>query len=293
MKNSLLMGVLLGIVLAFAALLLAPPREATSQPERRDLALACYTKLGDEGAAMRVTGVDVEVPEELRARLDLAARELNSRWRNWLGNEELTAAPASLLFLGDATRFNAVYDGPNVEGSTATGFYRIRSHEAFVLFDESHRRSAAATALHELSHLHTAWHLGPTPAWLNEGLAEYFETLRPGPPPAFMRSRSHLELLLREGPVPLTELLLLSRREFAREAAQRRYASAWSLTTFLLEHRAGREVFETLLRDAYANRCESGAELRLDALLAYPGGLESLEAGWERWINRHVVRRRG
>ncbi|MEL7045399.1 MAG: hypothetical protein AAGL66_10315 [Pseudomonadota bacterium] len=292
MKQSLLMGLVLGVVLAFAAMLFAPPREGPARAERQDVALSCYAASANNKLAMSVTGVDVEVPQELHAQLDLASQQLNARWQDWLGVEELTPAPASLQFLGDAARFNSVYDGPNVEGSTATGFYRIRSHEAFVLFDETHRRSAAATALHELSHLHTAWHLGPTPAWLNEGLAEYFETLRPGPPPAYVRSRSHLELLLSDGPVPLTDLLLFSRREFAREDAQRRYASAWSLTTFLLEHRAGREVFRALLRDAYANRCESGAELRLDALLTYPGGLESLEAAWGRWIKRHIVRRR-
>ncbi|MEM6774524.1 MAG: hypothetical protein AAF640_06730 [Pseudomonadota bacterium] len=293
MKQSLLMGLALGVVLAFAALLFAPQREGPVRAEPRDVALSCYAQSANSRMAVSVTGVDVDVPEALHARLDLASQLLNARWQDWLGVDELTPAPASLQFLGDAARFHSVYDGPNVEGSTATGFYRIRSHEAFVLFDEAHRRSAAATALHELSHLHTAWHLGPTPPWLNEGLAEYFETLRPGPPPAFVRSRSHLELLLSQGPVPLTELLRLPRREFAREYAQRRYASAWSLTTFLLEHRAGREVFRALLRDAHARRCESGAELRIDALLAYPGGLESLEQAWERWISRHVVRRRG
>ncbi|MEE4278414.1 MAG: hypothetical protein V2I82_08130, partial [Halieaceae bacterium] len=256
-------------------------------------ALSCTAGEADYAAGIEILGIDVVLPGKLGDELRSASTLVHERWREWLGDAALDLAPARLQFVSDAMTFHELYDGPNVDGSTATGFYRIRSHEAFILYSDDQRRRARSTALHELSHLVMAWHLGPTPAWLNEGLAEYFETLRIGPPPAYLRNPTHLELLLRDGPVALQTLLQLRRRDFGLENAQHRYASAWSLVAYLLEHRDGRTALTGLLRDAWSTRCDGRRSFSLEAIRSYPGGLEALERGWRQWIGRHSVHRPG
>jgi hypothetical protein len=283
-------GAFVGAVLAVTASLFPDSTPPAPAPLRTDIALGCHREAA--GGELQIVTGEVAVPEPLRSELEAAEREIHERWRSWLGLGDLARAPATLHFMHDAAAFAALYEGPRAADSTATGFYRIRSHEAYILFSPQQSGRARATALHELSHLTTAWHLGPTPAWLNEGLAEYFETLRSGPPVAFLRSPGHLERLLRDGPVPLETLLTLPRRDFASEDTQRRYASAWALIAFLQDHRAGREVLRQVLRDAWALRCEPRSRTSFEGLRAYPGGLEGLETSMNSWIGRHSVLRR-
>lgn len=288
-RRPLLIGAVCGAVLGVLATAAAVVLRADEPPagtERAALSCVPRAPATAEAGALRIHAIGTELPPGLRDELRIGAGMALGLWREWLGEQELPPAPATLLFLDDAQDFAELYDGPDVDGWTATGFYRIRSHEAVILYAEPWRPSARATAFHELSHLMTAWYLGSTPAWLNEGLAEYFETYTPGRFPAFAAYRGHLAVLAREGPLPLATLLGLSRRQFTVEAAARRYASAWSLIAFMLADAQAREVFDTLLRGFYAGRCDgTDAEaLRDRALAHFPGGIEALETAWRTWL---------
>jgi len=288
-RHSLLIGAVTGAALALlatGAALLLGMADAPAAGERT--ALSCEPGMPDAAGAgrLRIHAIGTPLPHGLRADLVVGADTALALWRDWLGEQTLPAAPATLLFLDDAQDFAELYNGPDVDGWTATGFYRIRSHEAVILYSAPYRASARATAFHELSHLMTAWYLGPTPAWLNEGLAEHFETFAPGNRQAFVNYTGHLAVLAREGPLPLETLLGLSRRQFTVEEAARRYASAWSLVAFMLDDAQARPVLDTLLREFYAGRCaDSDARaLQQRALNRYPGGPAALEAAWRAWL---------
>lgn len=297
-RHSLLIGALSGAVLAMlatGAALTLRADEPRAKLERAALSCAPSSPAANAAGALRIHAVGAELPETLRADLLVGADTSLSLWRQWLGEQGLPPAPATLLFLDDAGDFAELYDGPDVDGWTATGFYRIRSHEAVILYAEPWRHSARATAFHELSHLMTAWYLGSTPAWLNEGLAEHFETFRPGWGPAFDDYPAHLAVLAREGPLPLDTMLGLSRRQFTVEEAARRYASAWSLVAFMLDDAQGRVVLDTLLRGFYAGRCDGtdAQALQDKALARFPGGAEALAATWRRWLADAIATARG
>ena len=273
------------------------------------------------GAALSIR-VDVEdsvLPERQRAQIDAGTRRIYAQWRTWLGAAAGAGPPVNLRFVGDGERFAALWGKGADANWTLTGFYRMRSNEAVVLYTPAYRDSALASAFHEISHLVTAWYLGASPPWLNEGIAEYFETmyfendsLADGPvdnPPfdnapfdnapvenryskniqaaaahaRFNRSQAHLDLLRAQGPVPLGELLAITGRDWTAAAAHRRYASAWSLIAFLMDSSAGRETLTALVRRAHAQRRGPAADLT-PALATYPGGRQALEAAWRRWM---------
>ena len=273
------------------------------------------------GAALSIR-VDVEdsvLPERQRAQIDAGTRRIYAQWRAWLGAAAGAGPPVKLRFVGDGERFAALWGKGADANWTLTGFYRMRSNEAVVLYTPAYRDSALASAFHEISHLVTAWYLGASPPWLNEGIAEYFETMyfendsladgsventpfdyapvesapvenaygknmQAAPARArFNRSQAHLDLLRAQGPVPLGELLAIAGRDWTAEAAHRRYASAWSLIAFLMDSSAGRETLTALVRRAHAQRRAPAADLT-PALATYPGGRQALEAAWRRWM---------
>lgn len=273
---------------------------------------------GEGAAAALSIEVHVEdgvLPERYRAQIDAGTRRIYAQWRAWLGDAASAGPPVNLRFVGDGERFTALWGKGAGANWTPTGFYRLRSNEAVVLYTPAYRDNALANAFHEISHLVTAWHLGSSPPWLNEGIAEYFETMSfdpggvengssengyvestyfkstyseneiAGERARFHPSRAHLDLLRAQGPLPLDELLGIAGRDWTAEAAHRRYASAWSLIAFLMDSSPGRETLQALVRQAHAQRRAPAADLA-PPLATYPGGRKALEAAWRRWVFR-------
>lgn len=237
-----------------------------------------------------VTADEAVLPGGFESQLNAAAIQMYTQWRDWLGDQALVHSSVNLRFMGDEEAFMARWGHEDVGNWKPLGFYRIRTNEAVILYSPRQQRAALATAYHEMSHLITAWHLGPSPAWLNEGIAEHFETMDlTRARPRFWMDGRHIGLLRREGVVPLRELTGLSRRDWASEQAERRYASAWALVTYLQASRQGRETLATVVDAAYGQRCETDPELDA-ALNTYPGGIDTLEDELRRWIRGSWVR---
>ncbi|MFK7829062.1 MAG: hypothetical protein AB8B57_04710 [Congregibacter sp.] len=256
-------------------------------PHAQPLQLA----IGNTDFFVSVRAENAVLPASLESAIRAGARRSYAQWSEWLGREEMVRAHINIRFLGDEESFAQAYGKPNKDGWTTTGFYRVRSNEALVLYTPPFQGSALGTAYHEMSHLITAWHLGSTPPWLNEGIAEHFETMQLGWQNAeFAPNRLHLELLQTQGPVPLQELTQLSHKEWGLEDPLRRYASAWSLIAFLLDSRPGQQTLQQVVKRAHAQRCNprlslpgSPGSLR-EVLDSFPGGASSLEMQWRRWV---------
>ena len=281
MHRSLLAGAAVGTIIAAVGVYWLS-RDAIPSARIVGAAPACARAAGSEPPEFRITGLDTVLPDALRQALEAGAGFAAAKWREWLADDSLPAGPIDLVFIADADRFARLYNGPDVDGWTTTGFYRTRSHEAVVLWAEPWRAQAYATALHEVSHLLVARHLGPTPPWLNEGLAEHFETVERGGG-SFRSNEAHLATLGRDGPVDLAPLLRLNRVAFTATQAERHYAPAWALVAFLLDSEAGRPALLSMLRDTHTRRCAPDTDVA--ALPSrYPGGLEALENDLAQWI---------
>jgi hypothetical protein len=225
------------------------------------------------------------IPARFEGQIAAAAKRAYEQWRDWLGDEAVVRSHINVRFLGDKTQFREIYGKSGNDDWRPVGFYRIRSNEALILYTPGYQPTALSTAFHEMSHLVTAWHLGPTPPWLNEGLAEHFETMQVSQQSArFADNAYHMELLRSEGPVPLADIVSLSGKEWMARDTERRYASAWSLIAFMLDTQAGQRTLKSVINQAYAQRCESGSDLE-QALASYPGGITALEKDWLTWLD--------
>ncbi len=242
----------------------------------------------DDAFNLDISIEDAVMPSSFEARVRAGARRTYEVWENWLGSDSLVPTQINLRLIGDTDRFTEVYGKADSEDWTTTGFYRIRSNEAVVLYTPQFQRTALSTAYHEISHLITAWHLGPTPPWLNEGIAEHFETMRlDWSTSQFPLNLRHLAVLKQSSPLSVDELTGLSRRDWGSAEPQRRYASAWALMSFLQGSGENMKTLRHVLREANAQRCSTPADLR-NALATYPGGFAGLDEDLQRWLNAQL-----
>ncbi len=230
-----------------------------------------------------------KLPAQFEMHVRAGAKRIYDTWHFFLGEQRLRQAHIRLQLIGDAERYAAVQAQAWPDSMPTVGFYSPLQNTAYVGFDAQRPGEALRTAFHETSHLVTANLLGPTPPWLNEGLAEYFETMRVrGQAARFHLNRAHLQLLRRNGVPALDALLSKDRESWHTRRRARNYAAAWSLVHFLMQDNAGRYALKELIEQIHANFCRPfSAQLALYS--AYPGGRARLESEWRSWLQEQLA----
>ena len=228
----------------------------------------------------------VELPLDFQGQLAAGSKRMYDTWHFFLGEEKLRQSRIQLLLMGEPRRFDAYY----ASGSTrprngkVAGFYRINENKAVVKYDAKRPVQNLRTTFHEVSHLITASHLGPTPPWLTEGLAEYFEMMEvAGQGCTIHPNLAHIKLL-RTTPLPsLQNYLAIDGSDWYGERGERNYAIAWSLINFLMGGSPGIYALKETIKQSQENFCKPfSAAVALGR--AYPGGMRQLEADWRQWL---------
>lgn len=148
-----------------------------------------------------------------------------------------SAPPLRVLHFQSRSRFEAFRAGDSL-----LGFYQSAGERDYVLLAEAGERTFLS-ARHELVHrlLHRSF--GPSPQWLDEGLAEYYSTLeRRGAQAVAGRPHPHhVETLARREWLDASDLFAVrSTAQFDGQPGRRTvfYAQSWALVHLLLT-RAG------------------------------------------------------
>jgi hypothetical protein len=228
----------------------------------------------------------VELPLNFQGQLAASSKRMYDAWNFFLGEENLRQSKIQLLLMGDPNRFDAYYaEASPASGSrNVAGFYRIDKNQAVVKYDAKRPGQGLRTTFHEVSHLITASHLGPTPSWLTEGLAEYFEMMQvAGQGGTIHPNHAHIKLL-RTTPLPrLQDYLAIDRPDWYGEYRDRNYAMAWSLINFLMAGSPGKYALQDTMQLAHQNFCKPFSAAAALAN-AYPGGIRQLEIDWRNWL---------
>ena len=163
------------------------------------------------------------------------------------------------------------------------GLYRSGARAIFVK-EQGTFAGTRSTARHETSHAMLAAMYGPTPTWLNEGLAEVMSILKVSGQLATLEvDRQHAALLKVRAaefrPGSLRALLNLDGRSWLATSFTRSYGASWSLVHLLMESSTGREVISALLVAQGEAPCRP-----IDSMAiideAWPGGAAALERSW-------------
>ncbi|HAN29161.1 MAG TPA: hypothetical protein DCP75_15865 [Haliea salexigens] len=247
-------------------------------------------RLSAQDFSYRLMPDGLQLPVDFAGKVAAGSKRMYDVWHFLLGGNKLKQARIDVLLVADDARFAAYRASTSSDTFPIAGFYSMRSNQAFVKADPAQPARNLRVTYHEVSHLITASHLGPTPPWLTEGLAEYFETMQVRDQTgAVYPNEAHIRLLRSQVLPSLHAYLSIDRREWYGEHRERNYAIAWSLIHFLLQGSPGMYALQSTVRQVETHFCRPFSVLQ--ALeKAYPGGLSRLEADWRRWLtSQHFV----
>jgi hypothetical protein len=220
-----------------------------------------------------------------RQRIRAAVDEVLRIYRDVLGVKVPWDFDIDLVVQGDARKFRR-----QTNNRPIGGFYSHSEREA-VVSGRAGRAQVRIIAVHESSHAILMDRAPHVPAWLNEGLAEYFSLIEVEDGgariPAQYERLDALEEVRGGGGWPLEEFFAISDSQWASldiERLQLAYTQAWSLAYFFMSSDSGKEE----LRKLIAEFDEPGNELRSAKLLdrIHPGGIKALEKQWRSWLRR-------
>lgn len=228
------------------------------------------------------------LPSNFQGQIYAGSKRIYDTWHFFLGERSLRQSRIKLRLFDGKEKYDAFRKVAWPGSKPSNGFYSPGRNEAYVKFDQRNPVRAVRTSFHEISHLITASHLGVTPPWLTEGLAEYFEMLELNTlTGAVDLNHAHLRLLQQQGRPSLKQLLLTNRAMWHGEQRDLNYAAAWSLVHFLLQGAPGMYALKDVIQGFHSHFCQPFPALNaLDS--AYPGGLSRLESDWGRWLSQRT-----
>ena len=172
----------------------------------------------------------------------------------------------------------------------SSGFFSSHHQEA-VVFTNDYAPQTFAITRHEITHaiMHSMY--GVLPIWLNEGIAEYMESMLIQGQQRQAKPKEKQIVFLQEqlnnnNMMTLTEFIDLPYLSWYKtEQSRTHYAMAWSIIYWLQSSDQGKDFLQTLLNELGFAPCQ-----RFNAThyieTHYPQGLEQFEQQWISWLNQ-------
>jgi hypothetical protein len=193
---------------------------------------------------------------------------------------QLPELPIEVLIVSDEallTELSPEYNGKKVR---VAGYYERGQDRDFIVLSANTHGNLTHIVYHELTHYFLSRSLQPRPAWLNEGLAEYFATVDIDDDAAYVGglSQERLQLLRTEKLLPLKDFFAVDDRSpYYNETAKANvfYAQAWAFVHFLT-HGPYKNEFHSYLSDLarhevkfsdYVKTDLTGLEIEFDTYL--------------------------
>lgn len=199
----------------------------------------------------------------LRTALGLPVRQIDVK---------LTLAPAGQALVGEG-----------FSGGHLVGLY-IHGQREIAVQEQASLASTRVVARHETSHAMLAALYGPTPPWINEGLAELAGALeQAGQMRSIQVNLGHAQrlrfLATQYEAGSLARLLTMDAPTWKSLPLTQTYAPAWALAHLLMESDAGRGVLKAVLAAQLETPCRAIDSVRIIDRY-WPGGARALEQAW-------------
>jgi hypothetical protein len=173
-----------------------------------------------------------------------------------LDRSSLKKVDINLRIYDSKVDFNQIKAKNNMPISDNTpGFYSHATNEAHLLLND--QAATMRTAIHEATHAINSGILGKTPKWLNEGLAEYSESIEVNGqsskvyPNKSWTNNSQLSKQL----LPLSTLFLAKEKEWNSSLKHRLYATSWAFVYFMMEQPNRKAILAKLIKNEQQNLC--------------------------------------
>ncbi len=180
-----------------------------------------------------------DAPEEMVRRVLLDLEEMRAVLEQTATLQAEAPVPTVLYLFHDRRSFEPYALDGHGGADRIAGFFARREDLGFMAIDGDRRRSASETVFHEYVH-HLLSHAAPgLPLWLEEGLAELYQTFEvaAGTARVGLPIEAHLLALRLEGLLPLELVRSVHRDHPVYRGGDHRgrfYAQAWAMAHYLL-----------------------------------------------------------
>lgn len=197
------------------------------------------------------------------------------------GSAALGAPPLRIISFGSVKEYESFRFRPN-----ADAYYASSGGQAYIVMPGIQGENFAIEA-HEYAHYYLQAAGLKLPPWLNEGLPEFFSTIRFTDRGCTLGGRlpRRLETLNRRKWLPLPDLLALSEDSpllKTREGAELFYAESWALTDLLIES----PEYASRFRDLIA-QLNSGTPSATALTAIYGKSLDAISKDWHTRVEEH------
>ncbi|MEL4279960.1 MULTISPECIES: DUF1570 domain-containing protein [Shewanella] len=243
---------------------------------------------------LKIDSLATTPPPFFRDRHSATIKDIDSIYRKYLPKRQLHPIKVNLMLAGNLSAYNKLKARYASQVGASQGFYSGQHNLAAVWHREDSQ--AFRTAIHESVHVMNAGQFGDTPRWLNEGLAEYFESsefletvelntryesiinnnTRNKSNMVFVDDEAHLSMGLVE--------LLASEQDWQGQKQDVLYQHSHSFVRFLFHHKNGKQLLRKLFEHLSVQRC--GTKNVDEILGSYPGGINQLNRDWLGWRQR-------
>lgn len=225
-----------------------------------------------------------------------AIRKMRDMYSNVLGLELHELDSFNVKIFGSQKEFAVYRDRYYPNSETATGLYSAKNNEAIV-WQNRDFQSMLGVVIHEMSHALLRMALKTPPRWVNEGLAEYFESMQVSGQSVTLKPQLAWKDTVKDyyfagHQIQLADLVSWDWKQWLtfNQNHNLSYASSWSLTHFLMSSDAGKHSLKQYLQDldqSLKNKQNLDDAASFEA--SYPGGLKALQTEWENWLTRDFI----
>jgi tetratricopeptide (TPR) repeat protein len=216
-------------------------------------------------------------PEELR-RVAIWLEFFHSAFARLVSRNVIdSSVPTTVIVFRDDDSFTPFKPGYQGQAKAVSGFFLPGDDVNYIALSLDPRGNPYGTAFHEYVHLHVKDNIPNAPIWLNEGLAELYESLQFSGSDAVIGvpKQGYIWVLRQVEMLPLKTLFSIgtdSPYYNEQDKATIFYAESWALVHYLmLGDRARQDQFKKFLQrigngDDVAKAVESAYGITLDAL---------------------------
>lgn len=243
----------------------------------------------DKPVEIKIFAVEWNMSEAVKNKINTGTWILQGIYNNIFDLHFSSDFVAKIRIFGDEKYFFG-YQRMASTTSSNSGFYTSKTKEA-VTYWRKNTTAMLALVLHETSHALTHNVISSLPLWLDEGIAEYFESSLLGDDaliviPPKEKDRVIKQRLLWNSVMDLPSFVKISDQDwhnYENLPDNPARGLAWSIVYYLMETNLGRVVLKKTLH--YLNKSGDQPRACFQALdLYYPGGVRQLEKDWHEWI---------
>ena len=203
----------------------------------------------------------------------------------YMAKELIRPVQLNLVFSHSKREYDALQSSKAPTATASQGFYSGKHNLAAVWY--KNEQQARRTAIHEAVHVINSGLFGNTPRWLNEGLAEYFETIKVSGlagkiTPLNWQQKYAVHRM------PLGTIIYGNNNSWKKKSRQNMYIASHSFVYFLMSTPNGKQLIKKIFKHLAENRCQ---QHDLQPIFAtYPAGFYGLEKDWHDWMRKGKYR---